>query len=361
MMQSLRPAAVAGGAPVPVSRAAQVALTLIAAAAHSGRPRLRRTPPVCLGTLDRRPFAQHTVRTHLFPDSVPTRSLSEEEPMGPVTRRQFLTTTGPASPASSPPASRPPGASSARSRTSAGTTSRPPRTRSWPRSASASPRTPASSSRSTTSRTWARSRPSTPPRCRRRPATTSSRCACTSRGSTSRSSSTSPTWWPGSRRSTARPSPPSYEGGARQGGLARGAAVPRHVRGRPIARISSRRRASRSPTPGRISTRSARSSRRWGTRSGSPSPELRLDLHGGARAVVVRRHGGGQGRQDRADQLARHRADDRVVPEDVQATAWSPRCCPGRTPATTSRSSRARRAGSTTRSAPTSSPSSASS
>ena len=39
------------------------------------------------------------------------------------------------------------------------------------------------------------------------------------------------------------------------------------------------------------------------------------------------------------------------------ATAWSPRCCPGRTPATTSRSSRARRAGSTTRSAPTSSPS----
>ena len=51
----------------------------------------------------------------------------------------------------------------------------------------------------------------------------------------------------------------AYEGGPRQGRVARGAAVPRHVRGRPTARTSSRRRASRSPTPGRTSTRSARS------------------------------------------------------------------------------------------------------
>ena len=237
--------------------------------------------------------------------------------MGPVSRRRFLTTTGPASPASSPPACRPPGASSARSPTSAGTTSRPRPTRSWPRSASASPRTPASSSRSTTSPTWARSRPSTPPRSRRRPATTSSRCACTSRGSTSRSSWTSPTWWPSSRRSTARRSPPPTKARTSRASGARCLSITA-CSWRPIARISSRRPASRSPTPGRTSTRSARSSRRWGTRSGIPISQNYDSIStASARAVVLRRHGGGQGRQDGPHQLAGDRPDHRVVPEDV--------------------------------------------
>ena len=60
-------------------------------------------------------------------------------------------------------------------------------------------------------------------------------------------------------------------GRARQGRLARGAPVPRHVRGHLPGGPLQEGRASRCPTPGRTSTRSARSSRRWGTRSASPS------------------------------------------------------------------------------------------
>ena len=88
-------------------------------------------------------------------------------------------------------------------------------------------------------------------------------------------------------------------------------------------------------------------------------PELRLDLDGGARAVVVRRHGGRQGRQDGQDQLAGAPCRWSSGTRRCTRTAWSPRSCRGPTPATTSRSSRARPAGSTTRSAPTSWPATA--
>ena len=117
----------------------------------------------------------------------------------------------------------------------------------------------------------------------------------------------------------------------------------------PTARTSSRRRASRCRTPGRISTRSARSSRRWGTPSASPS-----------RRTTTRspRPGPCCGRSAawRSTRTARRSASTRRPPcrrssgtRRCTATAWSPRCCRGRTRATTSPSSRARRAGSTIR------------
>ena len=138
-------------------------------------------------------------------------------------------------------------------------------------------------------------------------------------------------------------------GGARQGGLARGAAVPRHVRGR-----LSRGPLQEGQPQGPRHLGGALHRRQGAEEDGEPGrdphrAELRLDLDGGARAVVLRRHGGRQGRQDRAHQLARRPCRRSSGTRRCTATAWSPRCCPGRTPATTSPSSRARRAGSTTR------------
>ena len=206
-------------------------------------------------------------------------------------------------------------ASNGRSPISAGTTSRRPGQEAGRRSPSASPRTPASSSRSTTSRTPS-SRPSTPPRSRRRPATTWSRCACTSRGSTSPSWSTSPISWPSSRRSTARPLL-RVRGRPRQGRVARRAHVPWHLRADlPRGPLQEGQPQGAGHLGGPLHGRQG--AEEDGAPGGDPhQPELRHDLHGRARAVVVRRHGGRQGRQDGPDQLAGHRADARVVPEDV--------------------------------------------
>ena len=268
--------------------------------------------------------------------------------MGHVSRRQFLTTTGPASPASSPPASRRRGASSARSPTSAGTTSRPAPTRSWPRSASASPRTPASRSASTTS-AGPPAGASTPPRCRPRP------------GHDVVEMRMHFPWLYEPQlvdvsdlvaeleKKYGKALPSAKETRQRQGGLARGAAVPRHLRGRlPRGPLQEGQPQGPRHLGGPLH------GRQGAEEDGEPDrdphqPELRLDLDGGTRAVVLRRHGGRQGRQDRRDQLARPPCRWSSGTRRCTATAWSRRCCPGPTPATTSRSSRARRAGSTTR------------
>ena len=127
--------------------------------------------------------------------------------MPAITRRNFLTTTGGAGLAgSSPRASRPPGASSVRSRTSAGTTSRRPGQEAGSRSASASPRTPGSRSRSTTSRPSSRQEVRLGSADPGRPRHGRDAHAL-SRGSTSRSWRTSGTSWASWRRSSARCSP----------------------------------------------------------------------------------------------------------------------------------------------------------
>ena len=150
--------------------------------------------------------------------------------MPQVTRRSSSTTTAAGLAGILATRRRRRSASSARSPTSAGTTSRPPRTRSWPRSASASPRTPASSSRSTTSRTWARSR--------RKYASE----VQTQAGHDLVEMRMHFPWLyepqlvdvsdvvAGLEKKYGKAIPSAYESGPRQGRLARGAAVPRHVR-----------------------------------------------------------------------------------------------------------------------------------
>ena len=238
--------------------------------------------------------------------------------MGPLNRRQFLTSTGAGLAGILATRVAPARGQQREISTSAGTTSPPRPTRSWPRSASASPRTPASSSRSTTSPTWAPQQAQVrlrgPDPGRPRHGGDADALPVALRAAARRRLGRG-----GRAREAVRQGPRvGLRGRARQRGVARGAPVPQHLRrrlpGGPLQEglpqgpghvggpLRRRERAQEDGQPGRDPHQS----------------ELRLDLDGGPGAVVVRRHGGGQGRQDGEDQLAGHRADHRVVQEDVQ-------------------------------------------
>ena len=112
--------------------------------------------------------------------------------------------------------------------------------------------------------------------------------------------------------------PLRVRGGPRQRRVAGGARSTTACSWPPTARTSSRRPSLKVPDTWEDLYTVGKELKKMGNPVGIPISQ-NYDSISTAGPVLwsLRRHGGGQGRQDRPDQLARHRADDRVVQEDV--------------------------------------------